>query len=168
MQKVAMEFSAGMVIPRDTASHDAWGRRLSLRLDRQVADHVDPLAGRHMLQCDLGAADGDNLADGRPIELGNSSTRSAQEDVGQGVSLSIVSTIVDIEDDLPPSARLHVIEVANREDRPKVRKVQASGVTVKDVPGKGAEALSIARWPNRKATHAATRADRLTVAGFKV
>jgi hypothetical protein len=168
MQKVAMEFSAGMVVSRDTASHVAWGRGLSLSLDSQVADHVDSFAGCHMLERDLGATNCVNLADGRPIQLGDSSTRSAKEDGGQGVSLSIVSTIVDIEDDFPPRARLHVVVVANREHCPKVRKVQASGVTLKDVPGKGAEALSEGRWSTRKTTHAATRANRLTVAGFKV
>jgi hypothetical protein len=48
------------------------------------------------------------------VEFRHSSTRSAKEDVCQGIGLRIVSSIIDVQNDLPSGTGLDVVEVSDR------------------------------------------------------
>ena len=52
MHYVAVELGAGMVKARDAAPDIAWRRGVAFGLDPKVADDVDALAGRDVLQGD--------------------------------------------------------------------------------------------------------------------
>jgi hypothetical protein len=121
LQPVAVQFGAGMIEAGNAALHVTRVRGLSLGLDRQVTQHVDALAWGRVLQRDAGTTNGKNLADSRALLLCHSPPRSAQKDVGQRLELIVLGSLLDIQHGLPRSARLHLVGVADREDRPQIR-----------------------------------------------
>src|SRR5215469_2933406 len=157
-----------MVEARDAALDVTRRGGVALGLHRQVADDVDPLAGRGVLEGDPGWPDGVNLADRRAVQPGDRSAGPAEEDVGQRGPLLVAGVPVDVEHDLPGGAGLDAVEVADRQHGPQRGEVDAVGVTLVDVPGQRAEALPEAGRAAGAAAHAAAGADRLAVTALEV
>jgi hypothetical protein len=123
-----------MVESGNATLHVTGRRCLFFGLDSQVPEHVDPLTGRYVLKANPSAADGMDLTDGGTIELGNRPARTTEEDVGDSVELIVVRSIIDVENDLPWCARLHSVVVADRQHRPKVRKIDVVRMSFMNVP----------------------------------
>src|SRR5205823_14956273 len=161
LQRVAVQLGAGMVEAGDAALDVARLGGVALGLHVQVADDVDALAGRDVLEGYPGRPDDADLADGRAVQPGDGPAGPAEEDVGQRGPLLVAGPLVDVEHHLPGGAGLHPVEVAERQHGPQCGEVDAIGVTFVDVPRQGAETLTEAGGPTGAAAHTTARADRL-------
>src|SRR5262245_48607226 len=83
---------------------------------------------------------------------------------GQRGPLLAAGGHVDVEHDIPRGARLHPVQVTDRQHRAQAGQVDAIGVTAVYGPGEGTEALPGTGRPAGATAHAAARADRLAVA----
>src|SRR4029079_17916665 len=101
-----------MVEPGYAASHIARSRHRPHGLDGDVADDVDALAGRHVLDCDARRAHRVHLTDSWSVKIRDRPARLAEEDGGERLVLRRAAALVQVEDDLPLRARLDVVEVA--------------------------------------------------------
>src|SRR6185312_10175732 len=99
---------------------------------------------------------------------GDGAAGPAEEDVGERSLLIRAGVVVYVQHDLPWGARLHAVEIADGHHDPQARQIDAVGVTVVDVPGQAAEALPEAGGSARAPSHAAARADRLTIACLEI
>jgi hypothetical protein len=106
-----------MIKSGDSTLHVTGRRRVSLRLDRQIADNVNLFSRSRVFKRDLCVAHRMDQSDDGTIEFCNASTGSAEKDVCQGVALSSVSAIIDVENDFPPSTGLNVVEISDRKNR---------------------------------------------------
>jgi hypothetical protein len=132
-----------MIKPRDSTLHITWGRGVSRRLDRHVADNVNSFSRRNVLQCDLCPTHRMDQSDGGTIEFGNASTRAAEKDVCHGIALSAVSAIIDVENDLPPRIGHDIVEIADRKNRTQAGQIDAIGVARLNEPRQRTKALPI-------------------------
>jgi hypothetical protein len=73
-------------------------------------------------------------SDDGTVEFCNASTRSAEKDVCQGIALSTVRAIIDVEDDLPPGTGLDVVEVSDRKNRTQAGQFDPIGMARLDEP----------------------------------
>jgi hypothetical protein len=123
-----------MIKSRDSTLHVTGRRRLSLRLHRQIADNVNPFSRGNVFKSDLGPAHGMHQSDDGTIEFRNASARSAEKNVCQGITLSTVSAIIDVEDDFPPGTGLDVVEISDRKHRTQARQIDSIGMAQLDEP----------------------------------
>ena len=165
---MSVHLCTGMVEAGNPTLNVAWIRGLALGLDSEVADDVDAFASCHVLDGDPSPADGENIADVGPELGGDAPARPAEEDVREDCVLVIVSLLVHIEGNLPPSGWCDVIAVAQRHHDLQVREIECTCMTVVNVPRQRAEADTVGRQAARLAVHASARADRIAVASFKV
>jgi len=135
-----VQLSPGMIEPWDSTLHVSRRRRISLRFDSQKSDNVDSLARGGVLKSDLCFAHRMDHPDSGTVEFCHSSTRSAKEDVRQGIGLRIVGAIIDVENDLPSGTRLNVVEVSDRKDRTQAAQVDSIGMARLDKPRQCAKA----------------------------
>ena len=69
---------------------------------------------------------------------------AAEKDRLECLALGVVTALVDVEPEVPGRARL-VVVVAKGEDGSQAGEVDLAGAPVLDLPGEGAEALSLGR-----------------------
>jgi hypothetical protein len=82
-------------------------------------------------------------SDDGTIEFRNASARSAEKNVCQGITLSTVSAIIDVEDDLPPGTGFDIVEIADRKNRTQAGQIDAIGVARLDEPRQRTKTLPI-------------------------
>jgi hypothetical protein len=119
---------------RDAALHFARFGCLTLRFDSETAHDIDPLSGSNVFQGDPGPPYGEHFANRRPVQPSDAPSSSAKEDLGQCVVLGIVGILVDVEDDVPLSARYNVVEVPHGKDDAVTREVSGVGVAFFNEP----------------------------------
>src|SRR5262249_57764735 len=96
-----------MVKARNAAPDIAWLGGLAFGLDPQVADDIDALARRGVLQGDAGRPDGADLADGRAVKPCDRPAGPAEEDIGQPDPPLAPGGRVHVEHAIPRGARLY-------------------------------------------------------------
>jgi hypothetical protein len=128
-----------MIKSRDSTLHVTGRRRLALRLDRQIADNVNPFSRSRVFKSDLGPAYRMDQSDDGTIEFCHASPRSAKKDARQGIALSRVCAIIDVENDFPPGTRLDVVEISDRKNRTQARQIDTIGMAQLDEPRQSAK-----------------------------
>jgi hypothetical protein len=113
LERVAVEFGAGVVEARDAAPDVARLGGVAFCFDREVADNVDALAGGGMLEGYVSCPDDVDLADSRAVQPGDGAAGPAEEDVSERGPLIRAGVVVYVEHDLPWGARLHAVEIAD-------------------------------------------------------